>query len=808
MSLVQLSAESNNLPRVHQLLDAHRPKAGEDDLRGFEWWYWDRRARSELSTAQLALPEPYRNVRFHWQSKFSEDGRFVAGWVATRVPRGGVEAVHYDNCRLKVWNAAGGQQIFSHPLQQEAGPFWSWGPVFSRDGRRVGLSWGTEFVDNPHDGGPWFFQRNLCVLEAPTGKELLAIREKSGDLYWEFSPDGGRAAVHHVERGTNLEWLRSTITMWNLADGKALFRIGDVKDTFSHPQFSRDGKRIVASVVRKGAPDRIVVWDAWGGKELAAWPIEGAYFAEPTFSPNGDRLAAVVSSQDGKARAWRVKTWDSATGKELQSFPLPSIESNPRYPSSWAFFSPDGSRLAACFRKDAKAPHEMKVWEAESGKELFTCVGNGDRAAFSHDGRLLASYDETLARNDDDTVHVRDAATGEVRLTYQARHAIKALTFSADGRLHAVDEKCEVKVWNATGDERPIVIPAARPLADRVDIRPDCRHVAWIETVAAGDEKRQVVKVWDVAGAKEVHQLPLRSGASRGARAEYDPSGRYLVCNRGLQLTIPDNDPLPDVTIWDADTGREVFYRQHTDRMVRLTAAVDPEGRRIALGFGDHQQPFKRSRIEIIDLQSGKELRRIDLPVWTRIIPAFSPDGRRVAAMLFRESIPGEMHTERRVWDAGTGRELLSIPDDSTGFQLAWSPDGMALAANVAIRRESRSHMKIWDSTSGAELLTLSGQSGLISGLAFSSDGKRVATCYSRRAWSGSVVAIWDAVRDRDAVGSESRQALLELRIDQPYAFARFSPDGRRLFAAGSDGEKGITIHVWDATPRPGPKQP
>ena len=39
--------KADHLGRIAELLDEQRPKTGEVDLRGFEWHYWDRLARSE-----------------------------------------------------------------------------------------------------------------------------------------------------------------------------------------------------------------------------------------------------------------------------------------------------------------------------------------------------------------------------------------------------------------------------------------------------------------------------------------------------------------------------------------------------------------------------------------------------------------------------------------------------------------------------------------------------------------------------------------------------------------------------------------
>jgi WD40 repeat protein len=58
------------------------------------------------------------------------------------------------------------------------------------------------------------------------------------------------------------------------------------------------------------------------------------------------------------------------------------------------------------------------------------------------------------------------------------------------------------------------------------------------------------------------------------------------------------------------------------------------------------------------------------------------------------------------VWDAASGQELLTLKGNSNFvISIAWSPDGKRLATgswdNTA---------KVWDAVSGRELLTLEGQ--------------------------------------------------------------------------------------------------
>src|SRR5262249_27465878 len=50
MSLAQHAWEAGAIGRVVELLEQHRPEAGETDLRGFEWYYLYRLCHADLLT--------------------------------------------------------------------------------------------------------------------------------------------------------------------------------------------------------------------------------------------------------------------------------------------------------------------------------------------------------------------------------------------------------------------------------------------------------------------------------------------------------------------------------------------------------------------------------------------------------------------------------------------------------------------------------------------------------------------------------------------------------------------------------------
>ncbi len=78
--------------------------------------------------------------------------------------------------------------------------------------------------------------------------------------------------------------------------------------------------------------------------------------------------------------------------------------------------------------------------------------------------------------------------------------------------------------------------------------------------------------------------------------------------------------------------------------------------------------------IEIRNPYTGQATGRVDAPGPRRFtgLPAFSPDGRLLAATLDDGTL--------RVWEVGSGRELWTLPSRTEGSSAAFGPDGEVLA--------------------------------------------------------------------------------------------------------------------------------
>ena len=102
---VQAAWESGDARRTLELLRQWAPKPGEEDLRGFEWHYWNRQAHQEARSVRLqGLTQQERATGLF--GAVSRDGTRVAGALN--------DLARYT-VTIRVWDTTSGQELWSAP---------------------------------------------------------------------------------------------------------------------------------------------------------------------------------------------------------------------------------------------------------------------------------------------------------------------------------------------------------------------------------------------------------------------------------------------------------------------------------------------------------------------------------------------------------------------------------------------------------------------------------------------------------------------------------------------------------------------
>jgi WD40 repeat protein len=541
--------------------------------------------------------------------------------------------------------------------------------------------------------------------------------------------------------------------------------------------FSPDGK-LLASQNASGCR----LWDPVTGRELPA--REEIQRAARFLAVQGKLLAAECSESG-------VRLWDAATGRLVRR-----LEVDLR--NTVFGMSPDGQTLVWATRIQGRDRSHLHFCDTSTGV-VSEPAGRGEIAqvtqlVFSADSRTLA----VLAWHG--YVDLWDLPGRRIRRSLATRSVIMneelRIALSPDGNSVAgigmvdrdmiarshVETVPHIQLWDTrTGKALPRLEHEPTNPLKSLAFSPDGKRLA-----ASGPEPR--VRVWDLATFRVCREMREQDWHSRGSLA-FSPDGTRLAGADGSTLLL-----------WDVATGQPCHDFGHPTGIDALR--FTPDGHTLFTGLRCQSGAvicrwdlLRETRTGL--WRGGSSLTQLmvispDAHVaawedggrswlWTfgtgnapqllgeqgefACAPCFSPDGKTLAAGRGKKAV--------RLFDATTGREVRAFgaslsPGGDRAIQQAFSPDGKLLAVPVGV-------VRLWDVAAGKELGRLSGRSPGASLLAFSPDGRTLAT-----GGAGRMVQLWDVASRR-----AGREILIagepSSKRPEGIGMLQFSPDGRML---------------------------
>jgi WD40 repeat protein len=438
-------------------------------------------------------------------------------------------------------------------------------------------------------------------------------------------------------------------------------------------------------------------------------------------------------------------------------------------------------------------------------------------AAFSQDHRTFVVVFHEQKENEPNVI-LFDVATGLARKRldiFTARH----LAVAKDKPLMVLDSTKGFEVWDLDTEKfvRRWSYPELAYNTSVLAISPDGTQVV----AGAIERDKAVILRWDATTAKALPSLYPAANAIYTISFSSDGSKFFTASSPSYALG-PDKSEknlkvMPgEIIVWDAKTGKKLAQMTNRHDFV----VFSPDGTKIARTGRNDQ------KIEVVTLAVGRS------PDGTALAPAttktineiaashsrfdFTPDSTQlliqanphtvflwnIAENTVARTFEGQFYSQRhsahftqdgrtlavmleegwpaktsfvRFFAAATGKQIrFSTGHPGTVNGLAYSPDGRLLATI------SNDTLLVFDPKTGEELRRWIGHKSSVEQIAFSPDGKLLAS-----ASVDGTIGFWDP-----ATGKEQRR----LKTTDSVSSIAFSRDGSALLAVSKDG----ALRSWD----------
>ena len=277
--------------------------------------------------------------------------------------------------------------------------------------------------------------------------------------------------------------------------------------------------------------------------------------------------------------------------------------------------------------------------------------------------------------------------------------------------------------------------------------------------------------LWDAATG-EVVSPPLLHDDIRSNEIDFTPDGKMVLTNTVRQ----------GVQFWDAGTGaaRKVPF-PHAGPIQDLY--YSPDGKTVLTCGDDGKYRLWEAATGRAILDPVPEPVVVDGKVIGALIPtpgtAFSPDGQTILTRDDKNTV--------RTWDVTTGKPVSQpFPHPQPIESAAFGPDSLTVLTTCPLADKKGSEIRLWEVGTGKNLLTVPlPAEGPVDRLVFNPDGKT----FLAGGWVPGIY-FWDIATGK--------------RLDSPFPHpdrikeVHFSPNGKTLVTQCADGKD----RIWDVATR------